>query len=124
VIEIFSTLATNKIIEMQTKGLAVGEELDVAPLINSICDLEYFNRYAPFMRYGCMKLLEDHRVEFLKAWEGDIASTQFSTSKGNIFSKSKDICVNISLACPSSMFKAPEPKERSIYFISNISNIL
>lgn len=112
-IELFTTLATNKIIEMQNNGIASGEELDVAPLVNNLCDLKYFDRYAPFMRYGCIKLLNDHTKEFLNTFAGDIASTQFSVSKGNIFSKTKEICVNIANACPDTMFISPSLKLRT-----------
>lgn len=90
-IEIFTTLATSKIVEMEQNGIASGEELDVAPLIKNLCDLAYFERFDPIIRYGCIKLLNDHKYDFLHSFEGDIASTSFSTSKSNIFSKSKQV---------------------------------
>jgi hypothetical protein len=112
-IELFTTLATNKIIEMQSKGISSGEELDVAPLLDTICDLGYYERYAPFMKYGCMKLLKDHQQEFLDTFNGDVVSTQFSISKGNIYSKTKEVCLNVAKACPSSMFASIPSQQRT-----------
>jgi hypothetical protein len=112
-IELFTTLATNKIAEMQSNGVSSGEEMDVAPLLDTICDLSYYERYAPFMKYGCLKLLHDHQREFLDAFNGEVVSTQFSVSRGNIFSKTKEVCLNVAKACPSSMFASIPPKERT-----------
>jgi hypothetical protein len=112
-VEILTTLATNKIVEMEKSGNPSGGELDITPLVENLCDLSYYDRYDPFMRYGCLKLLQDHQQEFLSIFDGDVASVQFSVSKVNIYSKTKEICLNVAKACPTSMFTSPAPKDRT-----------
>eukprot|EP00602_Paraphysomonas_sp_CaronLab_P006200 CAMPEP_0185023474 /NCGR_PEP_ID=MMETSP1103-20130426/6143_1 /TAXON_ID=36769 /ORGANISM="Paraphysomonas bandaiensis, Strain Caron Lab Isolate" /LENGTH=177 /DNA_ID=CAMNT_0027556079 /DNA_START=293 /DNA_END=826 /DNA_ORIENTATION=- len=62
-----------------------------------------YDTYEPFIRYACIKLMDDHRMDVLNGFAGD-ASVAFNLMKANIYEKTKNICMKETRACPSYMF--------------------
>ena len=92
-VEILANLATREIVKMQEKGLPVGEELDISPLMDEVCSHHFLSAYQPFVEHSCHKLMSEHRNDFVDVFDGTDASSAFSTVKGNIHAKTKEVCV-------------------------------
>jgi hypothetical protein len=91
-VELFTTIATSRIVQMQEAGRPVGEDLDITNIVNEVCHHQHMTQYQPFVQYACEKLMQDHRMDFLETFDGTDASSAFSTVKGNVFHKTKEVC--------------------------------
>jgi hypothetical protein len=92
-VEIFANLATKEIMKMQESGIPVGEDLNISPMMSEVCGHQFMEAYQPFVGHACGKLMNDHKQDFMDVFEGTDASSAFSTVKGNIYAKTKQVCM-------------------------------
>ncbi len=59
-----------------------------------LCEHESMTYYEPFVAYSCIKLMSEHRMEFLKAFEGESGS-DVEMMKGSIYNKMKDVIIDV-----------------------------
>jgi hypothetical protein len=56
-----------------------------------ICSHNLLNVYQPFVTHSCIKIMNEHKMEFLSAFEGH-ATSDYDLMKGSIYDKMKDVC--------------------------------
>lgn len=72
-INLYVKLATEEISNMQKKGRPAMSTLEANQLAHFICDHKSFEPMQPWMKYGCMKLMEDHYLTFLEHFAGQVS---------------------------------------------------
>lgn len=98
--------------KMQTDKIDAGEGIEAADIANLMCDHSYFDQFKPFVRHSCVKILEEFRMPFLKAFEGR-SSAELVMAKGALYDRVRQVCTVDVKACHSSYFspandEAPE----------------
>lgn len=90
------------------------EIVDLKLLEESLCAFSYFSGFAPFVRRSCDLILQNHSKSFLSVYY-DAVTEDYSNSKGNLYNKMGDICVNKVKACPPQYFQRSDllSKERT-----------
>lgn len=65
--------------------------LDAVKVMDHLCDGAYFKTLGAFAKYSCIKVLDEHRVQFLEEFAGSTSIPNLS-SKKNILDKKKKVC--------------------------------
>jgi hypothetical protein len=55
---------------MQRKGISAESVLESQNLLDGICDNEQIMKFNEFVKFSCIKLLDDFGIPFLKHFEG------------------------------------------------------
>ena len=92
-VNLFSMVSAAELAKMQKEGKLAKSVLEVQNLVTLICDNEYLTKFQPFIKYSCMKIMDEFRLPFLKQFEGSMSSTMM-TQKLDIFERKKNICVD------------------------------
>lgn len=74
-----------------------------------MCDSKYFDRFLPFIRYSCMKILDDHSADFLLQFEGHVKMIR---AKNIMYERITSFCGEGIHACPTAL---PFDKKNSKY---------
>jgi hypothetical protein len=69
-VNLYVKLASDEIQSMQKSGKPALSSLEANQLAHFICDHSSFNNFQPWMKFGCMKLMEDHSIDFLQQFAG------------------------------------------------------
>lgn len=72
-VNLYIQVTTDEITNMQKAAKPPLATLEANDLVHLICDNKLFESRQPFMKYGCMKLLEDNRLDFLNQFAGQIS---------------------------------------------------
>lgn len=103
-VEAYANVASKKIQDMEKEGHPTDTRVDAATIGNNICDAATFGNFETYIQHSCIKIMTDHSLDFLKTFEGSLTSS-IAYSKGEMFSRARDICVNKVNACPDSDFQ-------------------
>ncbi len=71
-VNLYVKLASDEIQSMQKSGKPALSSLEANQLAHFICDHSSFNHFQPWMKFGCMKLMEDHSIDFLQQFAGHV----------------------------------------------------
>lgn len=75
---------------MHDSGLQVNSPLEAADLVEGICDDTHLLKYRDFMKFSCMKIMDEHRAKFLKRFEGK-SSGSTPLQKADLYQKKKAV---------------------------------
>ena len=89
-VELYAILSSDRLKQMQKSGVAQGEVMEAQTLLEGICDNPHFNKYASFIKYSCIKVLEDFRLPFLESFVGK-ADASSATVLNTVYSRKKEV---------------------------------
>jgi hypothetical protein len=82
-VNLYIKLTTEEIQSMQKTRKPAMTSLEAGELTNLICDNKYFDDFHSFVKFGCIKLMADHRLDFLKQFEGHASITDITNKAEN-----------------------------------------
>ena len=70
-VNLYSTLTSNRLRDMQTNRVASGEKVEANDIAKLMCDDQSLVPYKTYIKYSCIKIMDEYRNEFLRYFEGD-----------------------------------------------------
>ena len=89
-VEIFGIATGHKMQELQQSKAPPGTSVDVDEIAENICASHMFDPYQDFVRYSCVKLLNENKYQFLSSFEGE-ATAVYGMMKGETYKKTKEV---------------------------------
>eukprot|EP01038_Epipyxis_sp_PR26KG_P004057 gene4057-5800_t len=102
-VNMYAMLSSSELNRMQQEGKKQSSILEANDLVAGICDRKEFEKFLPFMKYACIKIMEEYRIKFLEYFKGSTTASSM-LNKADTFHKKKNICVNEVKACQESVF--------------------
>lgn len=103
-VELYQKLTKETILSYQKLAKPARSQMEGTNVANRLCQDKEYDKFEPYVRYGCMKLMNDHRNEFLKEFAGFVGIPQLN-NRAEGFSKKRHICVKHTKACDAYDFK-------------------
>lgn len=101
-VESYATLTAEAFEKMQTQNVDAGEAVNGNDLANLMCDDPFFSDFKNYVKYSCIKILDERREQFLNGFAGT-GSVDSVVSKKKVYERTRNICVDEVKACRSSM---------------------
>ena len=90
-VNLYTRVLSNKLLSMHNGGVKAHSELIAEDLVNGICDSEDLVKYKDFVKYSCIKIMDNHNSVFLKQFEGTSSPTNV-LNKALVFERKKHVC--------------------------------
>ena len=74
-VEAYSSVAATRFATMQKAGVQEGVVVDADELATLLCDDSYFHPLKKYNKYSCIKILDEHRNDFLGEFSGNYTLT-------------------------------------------------
>jgi hypothetical protein len=89
-VDAYSKISNAKLKEMQQKGQPSNEVIDVGVIMKNMCDNEYFYKYKDFVKYSCIKMLNENSTSFAEPFAGSY-DLNSANVKSYMFEKTKEV---------------------------------
>mmetsp|Transcript_34429 Transcript_34429/g.50042 ORF Transcript_34429/g.50042 Transcript_34429/m.50042 type:complete len:277 (+) Transcript_34429:39-869(+) len=110
-VNLYARVSSSRLQEMQSKGIIANSVLESQNLLDGICDHEYIMKYNEFVKFSCIKILEDFGIPFLKHFDGK-SSAASVIQKAETYNRKKAICTE-SKACTNASFDVHKISSKS-----------
>lgn len=97
-VQAFANISATHFQQMQLAGEDAGGVAQAHDIANLMCDDVFFDRFHTFVRYSCMKVLNDYDNDFLLHFEG-LASNMLANSKSVLYERTVSFCSEKIDAC-------------------------
>lgn len=101
-VESYATLTAEMFEKMQSQDIEAGESVNGNEIANLMCDSPFFSDYKNYVKYSCIKMLDEKRDQFLNGFAGT-GSVDSAVSKKKVYERTRNICVDEVKACSPSM---------------------
>ncbi len=89
-VNLFADVSAKALQQMQKDGEGGEGMLEIQKLISLLCDNPQLDKFNPFVKYSCMKIMDEKRLPFLTSFEGS-ASAATATQKGVVYERRKSV---------------------------------
>lgn len=89
-VDLYSKLTAEMLDRMQKAGTQSYSKLDAVELSNGLCDHAYFNTYQPFVHWSCVKIMSEHKIDFLSEFKGNVTAANL-LNKADIFKRKRKV---------------------------------
>ena len=69
-VNLYSTLTSSWLSDMQAKRVASGEKVEANDIAKLMCDDSALTPYKNYIKYSCIKIMDENRNDFLRHFEG------------------------------------------------------
>lgn len=101
---LYTKRTNDALIKMQKAGKPSSTMLEANSLVEGMCDSPDLSRYQPFVRWSCVKLMNEYQTKFLEKFAGEASVTNIN-NLSSLFKRKRQICVKETKACPAADFK-------------------
>lgn len=97
---------------MQSRNVKSGEVVNGYDIANYMCDTPFFADFKNYVKFSCIKILDEHRDSFLNEFVGS-GSVDLVVSKSKNYERARNICVNHVKACKPAMLDDAQPAKKN-----------
>lgn len=121
-VDLYGELFFEQMSQFYKKGPKPDSMVNSSEIVSGMCDNPFFDQFQPFVKYGCIKTVEDSGVKFLQQFSG-FANTLDVINKASSHRRRKEVCscfdkCRIAVICFSIRFalstlpRAPQRRSR------------
>jgi len=102
-VELYGQLFYEQMNKMYQRGPKPDNMLNSSEIVSKMCDNPFFDQFQPFVRYGCIKTIEDAGIKFLQQYSGQ-ANALDIINKAAGYRRRKEVCSVHTTACSPNEF--------------------
>jgi hypothetical protein len=89
-VKLYANVTSRRLEKMQRSGVSAFSAVEAHELADLICDDNYLTSFQPFVKYSCIKIMDEHGLKLMKIFEGSFTK-DLVTNKAEIFEKKRKV---------------------------------